>query len=133
MYKIDPYQTGRLEDMVDVYCEMDIDGGGWTIVWASTEDCTAGRPWDEVPAESVAECGLYFDDPRDGLSRLQWEVLQEIPHIVSQEQAEMANVSHFGLMRLTTIIMHILMGSSEPSRTIAQTLGAPVLSTQALD
>ena len=85
MYTIDPYQTGQLEDTVDVYCEMDIDGGGWTIVWASTEECSAGRPWDDVPTESISDCGMFFDDPRDGLTRLPWDILQELPqneHII---------------------------------------------------
>ncbi|MEC8024427.1 MAG: fibrinogen-like YCDxxxxGGGW domain-containing protein, partial [Myxococcota bacterium] len=77
LYKIDPTGSGTL---IDVYCDMETYGGGWTIVWASMDGVSAGRPWDPVPTD-----GMFGADPQAGLVRLGWDDLLAIPqteHIV---------------------------------------------------
>ncbi|MEC8423839.1 MAG: fibrinogen-like YCDxxxxGGGW domain-containing protein, partial [Myxococcota bacterium] len=77
MYTIKPAGT---DSPIEVYCDMETHGGGWTIVWASTDGCTAGRPWDPVPGspDDYEACGDFVEDPREGRVRLDWDVLQAI-------------------------------------------------------
>ena len=74
MYTLQP--EGAAEP-IEVYCDMDTAGGGWTVVWASTEGCSPGRPWDEFATpDDVATCGPVGTDPRLGRARVSWEALQ---------------------------------------------------------
>ena len=64
------------------------------IVWASTDDCSAGYPWEaHTSAEEAqdtavdtgdasgedSDCPGFGIDPRVGRVKLDWELLQQIP------------------------------------------------------
>jgi cysteine-rich repeat protein len=78
MYQIDPMLSG---EPVDVYCDMTTEGGGWTLVWASMDGASAGKPWEPVPENpaDLEDFGPFGRNPLNGRVRLPLNILTSIP------------------------------------------------------
>lgn len=69
-YWLDPDGTGG-NPAFEVWCDMSIASGGWTIVWASNTGDAGDRPYADT---------AYGTDPTTGKYKVRWSYWKNVPH-----------------------------------------------------